>query len=394
MLKRIGIITMYHNSQNYGGVLQAYALQKAIENLGYNSEQISFLKDNQDCLSNRIRSRLGSESKLKLIDWILNRCWRKLISKLAGFIFGRKMDGCLQIRKNKFQSFREEIPHSDEFTSSTITNCVDRYAAFICGSDQIWKPGVLCSEFMLDFVPKEKVKMSYAASISRSNLSQVDIERLVCGINQLNAVSLREKQDVELLQKYTNKEISWVLDPTLLLDRKEWEKLSVCVPIEGPYLFCYLLGNDSTQRRIILKTARMMHMKIVSIPFADGKYNFVDLKFGDIKIGDAGPLEFLSLIKNAHIVITDSFHATVFSSIFDRDFYVLERAEEPTMNTRILSLLEILEVSERFVKTNELADKIINGIQTAPSSGRKLSQMRSLSMAYLKKGLSQEIACI
>lgn len=149
-----------------------------------------------------------------------------------------------------------------EFTSSTITNCVDRYAAFICGSDQIWKPGVLCSEFMLDFVPKEKVKMSYAASISRSNLSQVDIERLVCGINQLNAVSLREKQDVELLQKYTNKEISWVLDPTLLLDRKEWEKLSVCVPIEGPYLFCYLLGNDSTQRRIILKTARMMHMKI------------------------------------------------------------------------------------------------------------------------------------
>lgn len=120
----------------------------------------------------------------------------------------------------------------------------------------------------------------------------------------------------------------------------------------------------------------------------------MDLKFGDIKIGDAGPLEFLSLIKNAHIVVTDSFHATVFSSIFDRDFYVLERAGGANYEHTYSLFIRNIRSLERFVKTNELADKIINGIQTAPSSGRKLSQMRSLSMAYLKKGLSQEIACI
>lgn len=349
-MKRVGIITMYHGSYNYGGVLQAYALQKAVSDLGYYSEQISFERKGNISFKSNIKSRLEVDNPLTVIIWGIDRTKKVINTKLARKIYEKKYNNDINIRRRKFDEYRNNISHSKIYTSETIEESVKNYDAFICGSDQVWKPGVVCKEYLLEFVPKDICKISYAASISKNKLSVQESEFIINGLNRLDAVSVREKDAVNLINKYTEKKVEWVLDPTFLLHPIHWETQCEEIKIKGDYIFCYLLGVNKVQRKLIENLARKNNMKVVTIPFANGDYNFTDASFGDIKVCDAGPYDFLGLIKNAKLVITDSFHATVFSNIFNTDFYVFERTEEVSMNSRIISLLEFLNLKDRFIQ--------------------------------------------
>lgn len=349
-MKRVGIITMYHGSYNYGGVLQSYALQKVVSDLGYYCEQISFQRKEKKSFKSNIKNRLEVDNLLTVIVWGISRTKKVIDSKIARKIYGKKYNKFIKIRKGKFDEYRNSIPHSEIYNSETIKESLTDYDAFICGSDQVWKPGVVCKEYLLNFVPNEISKISYAASISKNKLSAQESELIISGINRLDAVSVREKQAVNLINKYTEKKVEWVLDPTFLVHSSHWETQCEEVKIKEDYIFCYLLGVNKSQRKLIENLARKNNLKIVTIPFANGNYNFTDASFGDIKVCDAGPHDFLGLIKNAKLVITDSFHATVFSNIFNTDFYVFERTEETSMNSRIISLLEFLNLKDRFIQ--------------------------------------------
>lgn len=352
-MKKVGIITMYYGSKNYGGVLQAYALQKAISNLGYECEQISFKRTVNKKLSSQLKNRLEVSNPFEVMKWATGRSIKLINSKIAKKVLEKQFGESMKIKNDKFTKYCERIPHSVVYTSDDIEKSIDVYDTFVCGSDQIWKPGVACKEYLLGFVPENKNKVSYAASISKNTLSKEESEFLTSNIERFDSVSVREKQAVKLLNKYTNKQVEWVLDPTLLLSREQWEKECSEKLVNEKYIFCYLLGVDKKQRIMIEKLAKTKDMKIVTIPFSNGSYNFVDSSFGDIKFGNAGPNDFLSLIKYASLVITDSFHATVFSNIFETDFYVLERTEEKTMNSRITSLLDVVGLPNRFISNCE-----------------------------------------
>lgn len=383
-MKKVGIITMYYDSNNYGGVLQAYALQKIIEKLGYDCEQISFAKKGNKNFLNKFKSRCDEKNIIFALKWVNNRVNKVLVSKLAKYIYQDKYNSDIKIRKEKFKDYRKNIPHSEVYNSENIANCVDLYDVFICGSDQIWKPGVICKEYLLEFVPNNKKKISYAASISKNLLSNDERNYLINGITKLNAISVREQQAVELIGKYIDKNIEWVVDPTLLLSKDEWERECSKLNIKDNYIFCYLLGFDKKQRNIIKRLAKSKKMKIVTIPFADGKYNFMDKKFGDIQYSNAGPNEFLALIKNAKLVITDSFHATVFSNIFETNFYVLERTEEVSMNTRIISLLNMFGLEKRFIQKY---DDILNCEDIDFTKRKEYEQVIKKSKEFLKKNI-------
>lgn len=352
-MKKIGIITMYNGSNNYGGVLQSYALQKEISKLGYDCDQISFSRKSNKNFLDKFKNRCEVNNVFFALEWAFHRTSKLVISKIAKSIYKKKYDIEIKERRERFNQYRNNISHSAVYTSENIDNCGNLYDVFVCGSDQIWKPGVVCREYLLKFVPDNIHKFSYAASISKNMLSNDESNYLVKGIERLNAISVREQQAKELLKKYTDKKVEWVVDPTLLLCKDEWEKECSNLDINYEYIFCYLLGFDKKQRKIIEKLAKSKKMKIVTIPFADGRYNFMDRNFGDIHYCNAGPNEFLALIKNAKLVITDSFHATVFSNIFETDFYVLERTEEKSMNTRITSLLDMVGLSDRFIQNFE-----------------------------------------
>lgn len=352
-MKKVGIITMYYGSKNYGGVLQAYALQKAISKLGYECEQISFKRIANKRLASQLKNRLEVNNPFEVMKWATSRSMKLINSKIAKKVLEKQFGESIKVKNEKFTEYCKQIPHSIVYTSENIEKSIEVYDTFVCGSDQIWKPGVACKEYLLGFVPEGKKKVSYAASISKNTLSKEESEFLTSYIEKFDSVSVREKQAVNLLNKYTKKKVEWVLDPTLLLSREEWEKECSERLVNEKYIFCYLLGIDKKQRLMIEKLAKIKSMKIVTIPFSNGSYNFVDSSFGDIKFGNAGPNDFLSLIKHASLVITDSFHATVFSNIFETDFYVLERTEEKTMNSRITSLLDVVGLPDRFISNSK-----------------------------------------
>lgn len=390
-MKKVGIITMYYNSNNYGGVLQAYALQKVISKLGYDCKQISFNKTIKNKTLILLKNHIIDDGVKFTFNWGLDRAKKIINNNLAKKIISKQSQKLFKKRKETFKSFRDSIPHTFVYDEKNIDKTNDYFDMFICGSDQIWKPGVICPEYLLNFVDNSKIKISYAASISKNNILNKDIEYIVNSIKDFNAISIREKYEMDILNKKLNNKVKLVLDPTLLLSYEDWSRLSNNKNlIKGKYIFCYFLEPNPKIYKEIIKVSNETNTKIVSIPFANGKLNLFDNKFGDDIIIDAGPNEFINLIKNAEYVYTDSFHATVFSLIFSIPFCSIERDEAKYMNSRINTLLEIVDLSNRFIKKENIYNFSINNVNKKININKeKFDRIKEESIQYLIKSLEK-----
>lgn len=331
-MKQIGIITHYYGSKNYGGVLQSYALCQFLKNQGFDAEQIQFDKDKGESIKRRLgkayRYTLSIPRRIK---------YRRLYKEIRG-------------REVKFAAFRDgAICHSKEvFTQDSLNRLAKEYQLYITGSDQVWHPNAVCDAYLLDFGIEGIKKMSYAASIAKDTLSAEESGRYKKAFKDYAAISVREKSAVELLRPITPVEIQWVVDPVFLLRREEWKSLVGSKCDSERYALCYFLGNDSTERKIAKEYAKCKNLKLKVMPFLNGEISEDDLDYGDERIINASPNEFVQLIQNAEIVFTDSFHATAFSLLFERQFYVFERSFQSSMGSRIESLTELFSVQDHY----------------------------------------------
>ena len=169
-------------------------------------------------------------------------------------------------------------------------------------------------------------------------------------MDDFQAISVREKVSVGLLEGIGVENAVHVCDPTLLLTKEEWS--AVAEPVKGiqeKYIFVYLLGKDIEHRNSIEKLASKNSLKVVTIPHANDNYDDVDDNFGDYREMDASPENGIWLIKNAEYVITDSFHATVFSVIFSKKFLVAKRYWIQDINVRMTDFLETIGEQDKFV---------------------------------------------
>lgn len=331
-MKQIGIITHYYGSKNYGGVLQSYALCQFLKNQGFDAEQIQFDKDKGESIKRRLgkvyRYTLSIPRRIK---------YRRLYKEIRG-------------REVKFAAFRDgAICHSKEvFTQDSINRLAKEYQLYITGSDQVWHPNAVCDAYLLDFGIEGIKKMSYAASVAKDTLSAEESGRYKKAFKDYAAISVREKSAVELLRPITPVEIQWVVDPVFLLRREEWQSLVGSKCDSERYALCYFFGNDSTERKIAKEYAKCKNLKLKVMPFLNGEISEDDLDYGDERIINASPSEFVQLIQNAEIVFTDSFHATAFSLLFERQFYVFERSFHSSMGSRIESLTELFGVQDHY----------------------------------------------
>lgn len=331
-MKQIGIITHYYGSKNYGGVLQSYALCQFLKNQGFDAEQIQFDKDKGESIKRRLgkayRYTLSIPRRIK---------YRRLYKEIRG-------------REAKFAAFRDgAICHSKEvFTQDSLNRLAKEYQLYITGSDQVWHPNAVCDAYLLDFGIDGIKKMSYAASIAKDTLSAEESGRYKKAFKDYAAISVREKSAVELLRPITPVEIQWVVDPVFLLRREEWKSLVGSKCDSERYALCYFLGNDSTERKIAKEYAKCKNLKLKVMPFLNGEISEDDLDYGDERIINASPSEFVQLIQNAEIVFTDSFHATAFSLLFERQFYVFDRSFQSSMGSRIESLTELFSVQDHY----------------------------------------------
>lgn len=385
MCEKAGIVTLYHGNYNFGGLLQAYALPKVLKDyFEIEAEQIDYLPIEQQ--KKIIKNEKG----------ILHYLYQKVYN--LGIVFFSLLNKKkLNLRKQAFDTFMNEIPHSEiNYEFDSIYKCLDQYKLFICGGDQIWndyKEKQNIKVYTLQFVPSGVKKIAYAPSMAILDTTSEFKQIMRIGLNELDAISVREKKSVSILKLLTDKKIDIVVDPVLLMTKKEWEDVAREPERKGKYILCYLLGDSIEYRKSADIFAQKIQMPILTFPHIF--LNVVrkcDLLFGNIHDYSSGPREFLGLIKNAEFVITDSFHACVFSMIFETPFVVLERnkiGEKGNMNSRIYDFLEEYHLENQLVTGKELVE--MNDIPRVDYTyaHEHWDKRRKESLEYLERALKE-----
>ncbi|WP_407458406.1 polysaccharide pyruvyl transferase family protein [Fibrobacter sp.] len=333
---RIAIVTL-PLLNNYGGVLQNYALQIVLKKMGFCVETLDF-----EC---------------KTISW-----WRYLRSWIKSFFFifipGKKCSFARILKKEKRSIFFEDFVSNNIKKTASLNPlkvqffCKGKYDCYVVGSDQIWRPKYSPSVKVsfLSFIKKEHVKrIAYAASFGVNNWEYTPSQTRMSSslIKKFDAISVREESGVKLCKDYLNVNASLVLDPTLLLQKEDYLKLCESVlPSTNRYLMAYVLNPDDSIRSTFKQIA------------AEEK---LDLKvfFADSRAALSIP-EWLAMFRDAAYVVTDSFHGTIFSIIFEKRFRCVYNKVRGT--ARFESLLNLY------------------------NSG-KLDEMRRFSLNWLKNAL-------
>lgn len=355
-MRRIGIIT-WHNYPNVGSALQAYALHTFINNHNGNATIINY-------------SPFGRPSL-----WLI----RLIISKFD-FILPRRISKYFHYR---FIAFEKKYFKETKLIKSVngLRKTNNHFDTFICGSDQIWAPNVFHDEYMLSFVNDDKIKIAYAASIGLPSIPielQDTYKKL---LNKLQFISVREQQGANLLKQLFKIDSTVVLDPTLLLTPKDYDKIAATTIKPTKYILCYFLGENEEHRIIVSEFSKKINLPIVSI--SRNKIDFRDNFITDI---DTGPREFLSYVRDAEFVFTDSFHGLCFSINFNVNFYVTKRFSEDSpinQNSRIINILNIFNLEDRLITQVPSKIEYIN----FSNVNKNLELLRTKSHDFLKKSI-------
>lgn len=319
-MKKVGIIT-YHFARNYGAVLQCFALQTFLEKKGFCVEIINYVNSNQ--YNNNDYYKHGFNIKKIIINILL-----------FPFIRFRKE------KNKKFIDFNKKYLHltkriqNVEALESFIND--KKYDYLISGSDQVFNPNIedFDISFLFPFETNAK-KISYAASTGNANSS--DIEKIKSYILDFNKISIREKNDIKKFDNFNTK-IFVTPDPVMILKREDWiEKINNNNSDNKKYLLCYFLHKNLFKRefKIAKKIAKERDLKIINI---NARYSIFSLKRGTVF--DAGPEDFVNYVKNSDFVCTDSFHGTLFSIIFEKEFICFDTKNNKN-DTRCKNLLEM-----------------------------------------------------
>ena len=343
---KIGIITWF-TYENYGTKLQALALQGYLKKQGYSVELLNFQPPSVNGNNNKINIKQKIVNKIKAIDS------QRAKNKYAQQLEKRSIALKKVIEENC--TLTQAITNDQEYI--TVANTFD---LLICGSDQIWNPNWFHPYYFAGFEEIKVSKVAYAPSIGVNEIGKEEKIKIQKCIKDFNAIAMREKSGQIEIQKLTHLNVKHVLDPTLLMNESEWEKLLKINDVKKnkPYICCYFLGDNKKHWDAVLNYAKQKNMEIKIIPQQGSAY----FQKGQVQ-ASAGVEDFVELIKNAKLIFTDSFHATVFSTIFHKDFYVFERFQETesgSQNSRIYDFLNLLDLKKRLIKfgTNHVVIQI------------------------------------
>ncbi len=310
-MKKVRIVTII--SYNMGNRLQNLALTRILQNLG--------------CEVKTIPSRKNYKR-------------RKMVKMLIKPILGKA---------NNWEKFERKISY-DRKLANNIN--VDKIDYFIAGSDQIWNPlfPFNTSREYLEFARPEQ-RIAYAASIGLDSFPQDKQEEFRREIKKFKAISVREQSAVDIVKEVANRDAELVVDPVMLLSTDEWnnEIGNDNHLIDKKYSVVYYLGNGNKEliNEIISKVSEK-GLAIVDIMDINGK-----------KSGFVGPFEFIRLIRDSEFVITDSFHATVFSIMYHKPFVTLRGTESKAdMNTRLKSILKMFGFENRYISSKDDIDVV------------------------------------
>ena len=369
-MKKIGIITFYR-AHNYGATLQAYALEKILEEKEYDVKFINY-----------INYEIDKQYKILKIDKrnILT-IFKSIISSIIYFYKNKK-------RFNNFNNFiKKNLKIVGKYNSvNELKSSPPELDCYITGSDQVWNPDItngLSDAYTLNFGPDGVNRISYAASIGKSSLGQEDYKTK---LSKLNYISVREKTAKDLLEPVLNRKIEVVLDPTLLISGEEWEEyFDLRNNVNEKYILAYYVEENEEYKKIVNELSRKTNLKVINFEKRD-KHNYVNFMKSAYT---EGPEEFVRLIKNAEYIVTTSFHATVFSILFHKRFFVVPHK---TTGSRVTDLIDKLHIKNRIYYTVDEFKAYTNYKEDMDytESDEIFLDERKKSINFLKKAIGEK----
>ena len=367
---KVAIATWY-NYKNYGTALQAGAMTNCISKLGGDAFMLAY----------EPKGTLINTTPLTFASFI-KRCMKRL--------FGRRTSLYLSAERDELFDFylKERVNETAECrTFPELRSMSEGFDAILCGSDQIWSPLCFDSKYFLDFVENTNKMIAYAPSIGSTEIANpVIAEKMTSLISRFTHLSVREKQGADLIKQLTGKDAEVVLDPTLLMSASEWDeyiKEKEATKINKDYIVCYFLGDA----RKYMSYVRLISKKL-NAPFFVIPVTTEQKKSKECVPFEVGPCEFVSLIRNAKYVCTDSFHGMAFSINYNIPFSVFKRFKDNdprNQNSRIFSLLDQLDLQSRIVDYR--SKPIVSFDCDFSKSNMALSILRKSSLAFLSNSL-------
>lgn len=346
-MEKVGILTLFYKTWNFGAQLQACALQRVIQGLGYECEQIRFVWS-------REQTRLNYDAA--------------------------------SIDQEAFERFAGQIPHSEKvYTPETLDEANEEYDIFVCGSDQIWgvkdsMPIHVLPQMALSFVRDGKRRISYGASFGSGDMGENRKEVLRCFLNRLDALSVREQSAVPVVERMAGKAVVSVLDPVMLLSAGEWESIAKkdgeSCPKEG-YVLLYNVSCSQTLYREAKKYAEKKQLRLVNLSYMEGT--------------SIGPCDFIRLIAHSDYVLTDSFHGSVLAVLFHKPFvtFGVDLIDtEFSKNIRMKDMLKLCGLENRFCRkvTEDWLSVLENRIDYR-FVDEKIRKAADYSMDFLRSSL-------
>lgn len=366
-MKRTATIT-FHAAHNYGSNLQAYALQKTIISLGYGNEILNLRTERQRDLYTVFTKRKGVKYMVKNLSHLFYYFpLKRAYEKFESFI------------NNYLKVTREYISEKE------LLNADLDYDIYVAGSDQIWNPVPADFDwaYYLTFV-KNGRKIAYAPSFGQMSAlgDQQTRQRIEESLQSFDIISVREQGAADNIKLLTGKTPPIVLDPTLLLKKEEWLDLIKDRNrlIKSEYVFFYTLFADSNRMNIIKRVSKATGLPVVTSNFSNQYDVFNSFK----KCYDAGPLEFLTLVRDAKLVVVSSFHGTVFSILLNVPFFAIDGMTD----ARISTLLKIAGLEGREITSDNVEEQCKNAYRIDFTEvNRNIDKARKPSIDFLKKSL-------
>jgi len=320
---KIGIYTI-HSHYNYGAMFQAYATQKAIEKLGFEVELVNLYTKKKE-LENE--NNVFSTKPKKFLSY--------LYSKLSPKV---------QLKYLRFRKFHQSMILSNRYyTVDEIYRNPPQYDIHLVGSDQVWnlENGFSAQPYyFLSFLNPNAIKIAFASSFGVSEISNIYDGELNQLLSNFKAIAVREDEGVEIIRKATGIAAKQVMDPTFLLSQKEWSSLDISKPIvDGDYIFCYGFDDSDNSKEMIESIREKLKLPIVIVsvslffPFKVDKF-----------IKEAGPVEFINLVRNAKFICSSSYHGIAFAIHFKKSFF---STKHPTRNSRMRTMLDKVNLIHR-----------------------------------------------
>ena len=389
-MKKTAIVSCYF-IHNYGSMLQAYATQKLLDKLNIENETIN------------VSGFLGEFRKAQysyiLKSGINSDIFRDRLGKAKNILIKKflRNDYTSNIKQRdiKFDDFAESIIRKSQVYVSLedlANKCSDNYGAVLIGSDQLWLPANIAADYYtLNFVPDEMNSVAYATSFGVSTLPGDAAEMARRFLPRIKHISVREHAGQKLIKELTGRTVPVVCDPTLLFTGEEWLEIQKKDPIvKEPYIFCYFIGSTPLHREFVKRLKKETGLKVVALTHVD-HYMKSDEGYADFTPYDIGPAEFLNLIRNSSYVCTDSFHSTVFSILYKKEFFDFRRYTQNTnqsTNSRLETLFDLTGIRGRMLDGNENIQDCLNMKLDYEEVHKKLAAVREESYIYLEKSLS------